>query len=359
MGILTLKKKIALGFLVIVITLGAINFSWVGYVAHLARHQAGVIFGKEKIAERLQSPTLDANEKNLLQETLKIRAFLEKAYGLQNSKSYRYFYDLKRNYLGFNITVVPRFSLKPEAFHFWPIGSFDYLGFFDLNLAESWAERYRKKGYDVYLSEIGGYSTLGWFEDPLYSTQLKGRAVGLVLLLAHELAHEKLYFKNDTMFSELLASFIERKAARAYLIATGRKVASEKEKEAYALLVKTFSARVDKLKMELEALYNLSIADTEKLHKKEQLLAVFREWLVGHKTLRQKIPAARELAAIKDLNNAVLVQFHRYNPMRTQFSTVYEKCEKVAQPFGCFFDALAPLKDYTKNQRREWLKGAG
>lgn len=351
-----LKKKILLSSLATLIVLAAMNFRWINYVAHLARHQAGVIFGKVPIAELIQNPKISGAEKNLLEKTLVIRAFIEKEYGLTDSKSYRYFYDLKRNSLGFNITLTDEFDLKPKSFEFWPIGSFEYLGFFDKSLAEAWVSHYKMQHADVYLSEIGGYSTLGWFEDPLYSTQLAWGETGIALLLAHELAHEKLYFKNDTAFSELLASFIERKAARAYLLSGGKPVATPQEIHAFQERNQNFTNAIERLKTDLSTLYKSTEGDAEKRKQKRALFLHFQNWLRTKKEILQTVPAARQMAELKEINNATLVQFHRYSPVTAQFETVFNNCRTTQKPFVCFFDALAALKNYTKIQRREWLK---
>ncbi|MBS0618896.1 MAG: aminopeptidase [Spirochaetes bacterium] len=352
---MVLKKKIFFATIALLAILAVVNHRWVRYVAHLAKHQGGVIFGKEKITERLKKSTLTNHERESLEKTLKIRAYIEKSYGLNNSHSYRYYYDLGRSYLGYNITVAPRFSLKAEAFHFWPIGSFEYLGFFDRTLAESWANNYRAQSFDVHLAEIGGYSTLGWFEDPLYSTQLAWGDAGLARLLGHEIAHERLYFKDDTTFSERLASFIERKIARDYLATVGVKLATPVEHQHYQNLLQSFTARIELLKADLTAVYSSRISATEKLATKIQKIAQFREWLSTQKELRQKIPAAKQLSELTEINNATLVQFHRYSATSKAFDTTFAACEKMAQPYICWFAALDRLKTYSRAERKKWL----
>jgi len=349
------KNKLFFAILALITLLGAINYRWVRYVAHLAKHQGGVIFGKEKITERLKIPTLTTHERESLEKTLRMRAYIERRYGLKDSHSYRYYYDLGRNYLGYNITVAPRFALRAEAFHFWPIGSFEYLGFFDRALAENWAERYRAQGFDVHLAEIGGYSTLGWFEDPLYSTQLLWSEAGLARLLGHEIAHERLYFKDDTAFSERLASFIERKIARDYLAANGTKLATAAELQRYQNLLQSFVARIEALKADLTALYESKISDTEKLAAKNKKITAFREWLISQQELRQKIPAAKQMAELKEINNATLVQFHRYSATGKAFDTTFTACAQEREPYVCWFTALEQLKNKTPAERKAWL----
>jgi predicted aminopeptidase len=347
------KKKILLAILLLLGVFAAINHRWVVYVGHLAKHQFRVVFYKEKISDRLKRPNLSDEERRTLNMTLSIRRFAELSYGLTNSTSYQSYYDLGRKELGYNITVAPALSLKPESFRFWPIGSFDYLGFFDQVYAQAWADEYRKKGFDVHLAEIGGYSTLGWFEDPLYSSQLSWGEYGLARLLAHEIAHEKLYFKDDTTFSELLASFIEVKVAREYLVSVGRPAADSQIAEKRRRREELNTALLE-LRTNLENLYASRATNEEKLRQKEKLIADFNNMLKGR----------AEYFGIKvftEINNAFLAQFHRYTPQGKAFEGLFENCRKTAPKdiYGCWFGGLTKLKPCTREARKAWLSGDG
>lgn len=348
------KKKIALGLIAFILVVGTVNRRWVVYLAHLAKHQARVIFYKEKISERLKRADIPPTERAALEATQRIRATAEKLYGLRHSSSYQSYFDLGRKELGFNITVAPALSLRPESFDFWPIGSFDYLGFFDRAYAESWAETYRQKGFDVDISEIGGYSTLGWFEDPLYSSQLDWGEAGLARLLSHEIAHERLYFKNDTTFSELLASFIERKAAADYLkerkipVDSAEKIAERRRRRL------EFVETVMALRKQLEDLYAGSLPPAEKLRQKDAFIQAFRAKL-------QNRLDYFEMKAIPPINNATLAQFHRYTPQGKALENLFAHCQKTQaqKPYQCWFAELEKLKPCTNRSRKAWLEGDG
>lgn len=356
---MSLKKKVAIGVLAVLIVFGIINRRWVIYLGHLAKHQFRVVFYKERISERLKRSTIGDDERRALNMTLSIRRFAEIAYELKSSESYRSYYDLGRKELGYNITVAPALSLKPESFRFFPIGSFDYLGFFDKSYAEAWANEYRQKGSDVHLAEIGGYSTLGWFEDPLYSSQLSWGEYGLARLLAHEIAHEKLYFKDDTTFSELLASFIERKLAIDYLIAQGRKIPTAAEMQVRQKNARRFADLIQKIKTELETVYAANIPDAEKLRKKQEILTSLKNTL-PHQDFAQ-VAAAQELVRLKEINNATLLQFHRYTPQGKAFENLFSHCQtiKPEKPYVCWFAELEKLKPCTNRSRKAWLDSDG
>jgi len=295
-------------------------------------HQVRVIVASELISERVLRHDISATEREKLLLTQNIRKFVEEKYDIPNSKSYSKYYNLSRKALGWNITIAPELSLKPESFDFFPLGSFDYLGFFSEPLIKEWAARYEKLGFDVYISEIGGYSTLGWFEDPLYSTQLDSSEYGLARLLSHEIAHEKLYFKNDTTFSELLASFIETKLANDYVIAMGKKRPPPRQMYERDLILEA--------RQTLAKLYASNISDEIKRARKQEILSSLK----------------RELGSVSiTLNNASLAQFHRYTPKYQKFETTFAACDD-SEKYRCWFKKLFELRDLNQAQRRAWLE---
>lgn len=356
-----MKKKIGVLLLTLIGALGLVNYRWIAYLAHVSVHQVKVILRAEQIEERLRRTDLPPREQKLLTATQKIRAFTERAYGLKGSRSYRRYFDLGRSYLGYNITVTPEFSLKPKAFSFWPIGSFDYLGFFSREMAEDWANRYRVDNGDVYLSEIGGYSTLGWFDDPLYSTQLAWGELGLARLLGHEIAHERLYFKNDTTASEIIASFIERRLALDYLAASGQKVPSAAEITAQRRRAADFAGEIDASRRRLEKLYSAAVPPEEMRRQKRQIFAELRQSLTRTGSNYARLPALKELPSADAMNNAWLVQFHRYSPQNTALDSLYRQCATGAteKKYACWFEKLQKLESCSNAQRKEWLKGDG
>lgn len=375
---LTRKKKIALAAVLLFAVFLIFNARWVGYVAHLARHQFAVVFGKQPITQMLAQKELPAELRAQLLMVQNIRRFTEERYAMQKSKSYETFFDLKRNALGYNITVVPEFSMKPVAFDFFPIGSFEYLGFFDKALADKWAAEYRDHGYDVHLSEIGGYSTLGWFDDPLYSTQLAWGEYSLARLLGHEIAHEKLYFKDDTTFSELMASFIERKLAADFMrvnsghgrpgsaldtksiqAPTSRPMPSDSELQLRRRRQAEFTEIIEETKQKLEALYQSPLPAPDKKRKKAELIAALKNQLGNRKNDFAQIGAAQELLQLPEINNATLIQFHRYSAAGKAFEGAFHMCETQQNVYTCWFEKIARLKPCSREARKAWLMGDG
>jgi predicted aminopeptidase len=60
----------------------------------------------------------------------------------------------------------------------------------------------------VSIRNPGGWSTLGWFTDPILSGMLKRNEGDLASLIIHEMVHATIFVKDDVDFNENLASFI-------------------------------------------------------------------------------------------------------------------------------------------------------
>ncbi len=135
--------------------------------------------------------------------------------------SYRSYVDLKRPYVVWNVVATPEFDLQPRQWCFPIAGCVSYRGFFSPEEAGDFAETLKRQGDDVYLYGVAAYSTLGWFDDPVLNTFLSRPGEELAALIFHELAHQKVYVKNDSIFNESFAKAVELEGVSRWLGATG------------------------------------------------------------------------------------------------------------------------------------------
>ena len=78
------------------------------------------------------------------------------------------------------------------------------------------------KGNDTLVAGIAAYSTLGHFADPVLNTMMRYGDLELVSMLFHELAHQLIYIKDDTVFNESFAMTVEEEGLAPLAEARGR-----------------------------------------------------------------------------------------------------------------------------------------
>jgi predicted aminopeptidase len=64
---------------------------------------------------------------------------------------------------------------------------------------------------------VDGFSTLGFFKDPLYSFMKDFSIFGIASLIIHEQTHATVYVKNQVQFSEELATFVGNTGAMNFI----------------------------------------------------------------------------------------------------------------------------------------------
>ena len=79
------------------------------------------------------------------------------------------------------------------------------------------ATRLKAGGDDVYVGGVPAYSTLGWFDDPVLSSFVRWPETEVARLIFHELAHQLLYVKSDSVFNESFATAVEEAGLARWL----------------------------------------------------------------------------------------------------------------------------------------------
>jgi predicted aminopeptidase len=161
------------------------------------------------IAEVLADPAVDPKLKTTLSRVAEIRRFAVDELGLPDNDSYTSYVSLDRSYVVWNVVATEEFSVDPRRWCFPFAGCVAYRGYFDQAAAERYASKLAAEGLDTVSGGSTAYSTLGYFADPVVSTMVGGGEHYVAALLFHELAHQKLYVKDDSEFSESFAMVVE------------------------------------------------------------------------------------------------------------------------------------------------------
>jgi predicted aminopeptidase len=187
------------------------------YYSQAVRGQVGVLRQRVPIAEVVVDPDVPAETRDRLRLATEIRQFAVGKIGLPGNESYTSFVALERDFVVWNVVAAGEFSVEPETWCFPIAGCVAYRGYFDRGKAEAFAAKLESQGLDTFIGGAVAYSTLGFFADPILDTMLGRDETEIAAILFHELAHQRLYVKDDTELNESFATAVEQYAVEAWL----------------------------------------------------------------------------------------------------------------------------------------------
>ena len=306
------------------------------YLLYQGCGQFDILRRRRSIQKVIRDPKTSDFVKSKLIFVEEVRKFAKDRMKLKVRSTYKSISELDRDYLAVNVIASEKLAFRSKKWSFPIVGSVPYLGFFNRSHAEKAAEKLKKKGWDVRMQYVSAYSTLGWFNDPLISTQLSLSEWYLASLLIHECTHATLWFKGDVSFNESLASFVGRKGAlQFYAEKFGKDSRMYRQRLKILANHKKRTLLYHKYANQLNQIYISSLSDTEKLKNKKRLLRELEKILVKQKF--RKISQTTE----ERLNNADLTSYLRYNSKKFNFQSYFQKCERE---WECFFRVIREEK---------------
>lgn len=191
------------------------------YLLQAGAGQMEMIRKRRPIAAVIANPETPAELRRKLKLAVEALAFAHTTLLLPDNGAYRHYTDLRRQYAVWNVFAAPEFSLELRQWCFLLVGCVAYRGYFAESAAREYAADLARRGDDVFVSGAVAYSTLGYFADPLPSTVTMLADAELVGLIFHELAHQLAYLRDDTVFNESFASFVEAEGLRRWYALRG------------------------------------------------------------------------------------------------------------------------------------------
>lgn len=285
----------------------------IGYYTQAVGGQLQVLNRREPIPELLADEKTPPDLKTQLELVLEVRDFASQNLDLPDNGSYRSYADLERPYVVWNVFAAPALSVEPVSWCFLIIGCVSYRGYFKEEKAERFAAKLADDGDDVYVAGIAAYSTLGRFADPMLNTMIHWDDANLAAVIFHELAHQKLYVKGDSGFSEAFATVVEEKGVEEWLAATDR--ADELQAYWNEKTMRGLFARINnEAREQLKTVYASDLDDDAKLTEKAR---VFDQLKVEYQRIALEQPDFTIYAAYfdRDLNNAHLVSIATYHDL--------------------------------------------
>jgi len=315
----------------------------IGGELHILTHQQPI---KQLLADTNTSESL----KHKFEVVLEVREFARTNLHLPADDSYLKYVDLHREFAVWNVNAAPPLSLEPKRWWYPFVGRASYRGYFAKDAATKYGQQLKKKGFDVYVSAVDTYSTLGWFHDPVLNTFIVEPDADLAEILFHELSHQRIFISGDTDFNEAFATAVGEEGVRRWLQrdpAVYQKFMLEREQEGD--FVKLILAGRD----QLEAVYKDStLTDAVKLERKAQIIADMRN---KHEQLKAKWGGKSYYNRwfSTEINNAKLNTISAYYTLVPAFSALLKA---NGGDMERFYSAVEKLGKMPKKQRHAVLK---
>src|SRR5690242_17090675 len=197
-----------IGALVVIVALFLVLTPIGRYLAQAAWAEGQILADRRPISGIVTDPKADQRVQRKLQLVLTARDFAVDSVGLQAGESFTTYSHVAHDTLVLVLSGAYRDRLEPYTWWFPIVGRVPYKGFFDFGAAHKAARELEARGYDAYLRPSAAFSTLGWFNDPLLSTTLRGDSAYLANTVIHELTHKTFYAPGQAVFNESFANFV-------------------------------------------------------------------------------------------------------------------------------------------------------
>lgn len=323
----------------------------VRYYAQCIFGHFDILYKTVPIVKLLARADTPPKVKRRLTMVLNLRQFASDELGLPANNSYQSYADVGRRYVVWNVVATQELSLAPASWCYPVAGCFKYRGYFSEDDAHAYAQQLRERGRDVFVRGVTGYSTLGWFGDPLLNTMLALNDVQLVKLILHELAHQKLHIRDDTAFNEAFANVVAREGSMRWATEAGSSF-STFDIQATELRDKDFAALILRTRGKLEALYTSPDSDSE---KRAQKTAIFAELEDEYRAWKERWNgyAVYDDWVLNDMNNAKIAFMVTYHELEHAFEVILKH---VNGDLINFYKIVAALGNLRPRARADCLK---
>jgi predicted aminopeptidase len=240
------------------------------YYLQSVRGQLDIWSRQHGVEAIIENPQTAESLRDKLRSVLTIRDFASDELGLPRNSSYRLYANLERPYVVWNVFATPEFSIEPRQWCFVFAGCVKYRGYFHEEDAQAFAAELGSAGHDVFVGGVPAYSTLGYFADPVLNTFVNYPTPHLARLIFHELAHQVVYVRDDSVFNESFAVAVEQEGMRRWLARYG----SEQDRATSALVAQRreqFLELIDNYRGHLNTLYRSGMSAEEMRARKSAL----------------------------------------------------------------------------------------
>lgn len=324
-----------------------------GYILKNGWYQMRLLRGARPIETILKKETLTSFQREQLELVLNVRSFAASKLFLSAGDNYTTANMHWTHYIH-SVSASDPLAFKPYEWCFPIVGCVPYKGFFVEKDALAEFQSLKEQGYDVALRQVAGYSTLGYFKDPIWP-QMLNRPKGLLAeLIIHELSHKTIYFNGQSEFNESVANFIGKEGALKYVKSIyGEDSKEYRELRAYYRDEKRYEEWMWAQVQTLNKLYQSELSIKEKLQKKAQ---IFQGFNYSYNALSWEGEGFKRVQP-SSFNNAHLMTFRLYHSNLHDFERLLHCSNndwKVFIDVLRSFEAKQPmqkLQEYLKKQK--------
>lgn len=325
----------------------------VGYFVQAAQGQFSLLSEARPIDDWLANPETGVKLKDKLTRVKSIRAFAASELGLPNNDTFTTYADLKRPFVMWNVVATPELSLTPLEWCFPVAGCVNYRGYYSKEDAQAYAAELRAEKYDVEVSGVPAYSTLGWFKDPVLSTFIRYPDGEVARMVFHELAHQVVYVPGDSRFNESFAVSVEEAGVERWLAKYGDDK-TRADYAAYEARKQDFLAMLLKYRKELQANFDRPVSDSEKRKTKA---AIFQSLKDEYQVLKKSWGgySGYDRWFAEPLSNAHLSAIATYHDFVPGFRALMAQTKTLPR----FYEAVRGLSKLDKDERHRQLAALG
>ena len=295
------------------------------YGIRQAKGQLNIIYNAKPVEQFLTDPAFPDSLKRKLDLINNVRKYAIDSLGLKDTKNYKTLFDQKGEEIMWVVTASEPFRLKAKEWTFPVIGSVPYKGFFNKDLAIELRDELKQEGWDVSIRNPGGWSTLGWFTDPILSKMLERSEGDLANLIIHEMVHSTIFVKDSIDFNENLATFIGDRGTEKFLISKFGPDSKEyqtylHEDDDYLKFTDHMLRGAEKLDSLYKTMRDEEPIDSRK-EKKKLMITNIVKTLDTLSLLNNPKPSQRYDKVLP--NNAYFMNFRRYQSKQDEFWDKY------------------------------------
>lgn len=344
---LIVRRAVLTSWLLPVLLLTQTGCDTLAYYGQAIQGQWQILRAASPVQQQLRQAALDPHTRHQLLLSQRILQFAADELQLPSNGRYAEYAALPRDYVVWNVFAAAPDDLTGKHWCYPFVGCAPYRGYFKMAQAQAAAQRYQQQGLETYVGPVPAYSTLGWFKDPLLSTFVHWPEAELVQLLVHELAHSRVWVKNDVAFNESFASFVGEQGAEQWFATRGHPdVWAEHQRKSAQWL--RFRSLLLLAKARLQVVYASSTESIEL--DKQQVLQSMRDCYQLHKAV---LGAGRFDGLMLQLNNALLVSVGTYEDWKPVMRRLFIEADGR---WPAFYSAVAALAEMSAEVRQQQLR---